>query len=81
MLAAPLFMSNDLRTISHEAREILQNRWVIGINQDRLGKQGKRFVNKDSVQVGSRRVVCRYRKPGLSLTFSRLATRRAGAGS
>lgn len=57
MLAAPLFMSNDLRTISHEAREILQNRWVIGINQDGLGKQGKRFVNKDSVQGWGRQLM------------------------
>lgn len=40
LFAAPLFMSNDLRDISQEARDILQNREVIAVNQDPLGKQG-----------------------------------------
>lgn len=35
--ASPLYMSNDLRTISKESREILQNKWAIEVNQDRLG--------------------------------------------
>uniref|UniRef100_V9KSD6 Alpha-galactosidase n=1 Tax=Callorhinchus milii TaxID=7868 RepID=V9KSD6_CALMI len=41
MLAAPLFMSNDLRTISDEAKSILQNKLLISINQDPLGIQGR----------------------------------------
>lgn len=44
IMAAPLFMSNDLRTISPEARGILQNKLVIGINQDPMGIQGRRLV-------------------------------------
>lgn len=40
IMAAPLFMSNDLRHISPEAKRLLQNREVIAINQDPLGKQG-----------------------------------------
>ena len=40
ILAAPLYISTDLRTISSESLEILSNREVIGINQDALGKQG-----------------------------------------
>lgn len=40
IMAAPLFMSNDLRHISPEARGLLQNKEVITINQDPLGKQG-----------------------------------------
>ncbi|KAK1163007.1 alpha-N-acetylgalactosaminidase [Acipenser oxyrinchus oxyrinchus] len=39
VLAAPLFMSNDLRSISDKAKEILQNQMAISINQDRLGLQ------------------------------------------
>ncbi|XP_029446289.1 alpha-N-acetylgalactosaminidase [Rhinatrema bivittatum] len=48
LLAAPLFMSNDLRTISKEAREILQNRLLIKINQDPLGIQGWRILKEIS---------------------------------
>lgn len=44
IMAAPLFMSNDLRAISSEARSILQNKIAIGINQDPLGFQGRRLV-------------------------------------
>mmetsp|Transcript_27339 Transcript_27339/g.63653 ORF Transcript_27339/g.63653 Transcript_27339/m.63653 type:complete len:419 (-) Transcript_27339:144-1400(-) len=40
IFAAPLFMSNDLRAISDASREILQNREIIAVNQDSLGKQG-----------------------------------------
>ena len=40
MLASPLFMSVDLRTITPEAKAILLNRNVIAINQDPLGAQG-----------------------------------------
>ncbi|RXN08179.1 alpha-N-acetylgalactosaminidase [Labeo rohita] len=48
IMAAPLFMSNDLRTISSGARAILQNKIVIGINQDPLGIQGIRLIKEKS---------------------------------
>ncbi|XP_051974339.1 alpha-N-acetylgalactosaminidase [Xyrauchen texanus] len=48
ILAAPLFMSNDLRMISSGARTILQNKVAIGINQDPLGIQGKRLLKEKS---------------------------------
>lgn len=35
--ASPLYMSNDLRSISKESKEILQNKYVIEVNQDRFG--------------------------------------------
>ena len=38
--AAPLLMSNDLRTISQESRALLLNKEIIAVNQDPLGKQG-----------------------------------------
>lgn len=44
IMAAPLFMSNDLRTISSGARSILQNKMVISIDQDPMGIQGRRIV-------------------------------------
>lgn len=44
IMAAPLFMSTDLRTLSSEARAILQNKVVIGINQDPMGVQGRRLL-------------------------------------
>lgn len=40
IMAAPLFMSNDLRNICPRSKELLQNKHVISINQDPLGKQG-----------------------------------------
>ena len=44
IMAAPLVMSNDLRTLSADARAILQNRVAIGINQDPRGIQGRRLL-------------------------------------
>jgi alpha-galactosidase len=47
MLAAPLLAGNDLRDMSSATREILMNKEVIAIDQDRLGRQGRR-VSKDA---------------------------------
>lgn len=44
IMAAPLFMSNDLRTLNSGARAILQNKAAISINQDILGIQGRRLL-------------------------------------
>jgi hypothetical protein len=43
IMAAPLVMSTDLRTIPAESKAILQNKRVIAINQDKLGVQGTRI--------------------------------------
>lgn len=48
IMAAPLFMSNDLRTISSGARSILQNQMAISINQDPMGIQGRRILKEKS---------------------------------
>lgn len=50
MLASPLFMSVDLRTIRPEFRDILLNRGVISINQDPLGIQGYRLYEVSMVK-------------------------------
>nr|CAB3264191.1 alpha-N-acetylgalactosaminidase-like [Phallusia mammillata] len=54
ILAAPLFMSNDLRDIKPEFVQILQNKEVIAVSQDPMGIQGKRWLNKDKIQTWSR---------------------------
>uniref|UniRef100_A0A8C6WQL1 Alpha-galactosidase n=1 Tax=Neogobius melanostomus TaxID=47308 RepID=A0A8C6WQL1_9GOBI len=52
VMAAPLFMSNDLRTISSGARAVLQNEMIISISQDPLGIQGRRILKeKSGVQI------------------------------
>ena len=42
IMAAPLIMSTDLRTIRQEFKDILLSQDVIKINQDPLGIQGRR---------------------------------------
>ncbi len=44
IMAAPLLMSNDLRHICPKAKELLQNKQIIAINQDPLGMQGHRTL-------------------------------------
>ncbi|XP_077001901.1 alpha-galactosidase A isoform X1 [Tamandua tetradactyla] len=54
IMAAPLLMSNDLRNISPQAKALLQNKDVIVINQDPLGKQGYRLRKEDNFEVWER---------------------------
>jgi hypothetical protein len=51
IMAAPLILSVDLKTIPDWAREIILNRNLIAINQDPLGIMGRRIliVNKSMV--------------------------------
>lgn len=50
----PLIMSNDLRNISKEATDILLNREVIAVDQDKLGKMGRRVFAEKDLEVWSR---------------------------
>lgn len=56
ILAAPLYLSVDLRTIRPEFVQILQNREVIAIDQDSAGIQGRRVSGSrsENIQVFSR---------------------------
>ncbi|XP_043830228.1 alpha-galactosidase A [Dromiciops gliroides] len=54
IMAAPLFMSNDLRHISPQSKALLQNKDVIAINQDPLGQQGYRLRKEDDFEVWER---------------------------
>jgi len=51
MVAAPLIAGNDLRSMKPEIREILTNKALIAIDQDPLGKQGRRVRKKDELEV------------------------------
>ncbi len=51
MLAAPLLAGNDLRSMSKETIEILTNREVIAIDQDKLGAQGLRVKQDGELEV------------------------------
>lgn len=44
IFAAPLMMSNDLRTVGASSRALLQNKEMLRINQDPLGRQGHRVL-------------------------------------
>ena len=51
VFAAPLIMSNDLRSLRPEHLEILSNPVAIKINQDPLGIQGRRIYHKDDISI------------------------------
>ncbi|XP_054851479.1 alpha-N-acetylgalactosaminidase-like isoform X2 [Eublepharis macularius] len=54
ILAAPLFLSCNLQSISAEAKDILQNPLLIYINQDPLGIQGRRIAKSGQFEVWKR---------------------------
>lgn len=54
IMAAPLLMSNDLRDICPRSKALLQNKHIIAISQDPLGKQGLRTAKFDSFEVWER---------------------------
>jgi len=54
LLAAPLLAGNDLPNMKPEVKAILTNKDVIAINQDALGKQGKKAYSDGEVEVWTR---------------------------
>jgi alpha-galactosidase len=54
ILAAPLLAGNDLRNMSPATLEILTNREVIAVNQDKDGKQGRRIAKSGEQEVWAR---------------------------
>ena len=51
MLAAPLIAGNDLRNMTKATTEILTNKEVIAVDQDKLGKQGYRIVDEQNFEI------------------------------
>jgi len=56
MLAAPLLAGNDLRAMTPEIRDILINKDVIAIDQDKLGQQGRRVSKEGATEVWTRQL-------------------------
>jgi alpha-galactosidase len=54
MLASPLLAGNDLPHMKPEIRDILTNRDVIAIDQDRLGQQASKYYADGEVEVWAR---------------------------
>lgn len=50
MLAAPLIVNNDVRSMSEFTRQLLTNPHLIAIDQDSLGRQGYTFMRSDHLQ-------------------------------
>jgi alpha-galactosidase len=51
LLAAPLFLGNDVRNMPQEIKEIVTNKEVIAVNQDKEGKQGTRIVSEKNYEI------------------------------
>ena len=51
ILAAPLMAGNDLRSMTAETRDILTNGEVIAVNQDSLGRQGRKVRDDGDLEV------------------------------
>jgi len=51
MMAAPLIAGNDVATMNQATRDILLNREVIAVDQDRLGQQGHRVARDGTREV------------------------------
>ena len=51
MMNSPLILGHDLRSMSETTRQIVTNREVIGINQDKLGIQAWRAVKDGEIEV------------------------------
>ena len=54
LLAAPLMSGNDVRSMSAETKDILENKEVIAIDQDVLGRQGRRIKKEGDLEVWGR---------------------------
>uniref|UniRef100_A0A1D1Y471 Alpha-galactosidase n=1 Tax=Anthurium amnicola TaxID=1678845 RepID=A0A1D1Y471_9ARAE len=51
LVKAPLLIGCDLRSLSNETLGILSNKGVIGVNQDSLGRQGKKVRKNGDLEV------------------------------
>ncbi|HTN39757.1 MAG TPA: glycoside hydrolase family 27 protein, partial [Asticcacaulis sp.] len=51
MMASPLILGNDLRSMSESTRRILTNRDVIAVSQDKLGVQALRVIADGPLEI------------------------------
>lgn len=57
IMASPLIMSVDLRTIHPMSKALLQNKGAIAVNQDPLGKQGRRVAKTGDIQLWTKPIL------------------------
>lgn len=50
MMASPLILGNDLRSMSEATRNIIMNKEMIAVDQDTLGIQGLHYCDHDGLQ-------------------------------
>jgi alpha-galactosidase len=56
ILTAPLMAGNDLRNMSGEIHDILTNKEVIAIDQDPLGREGRRVGKEGDLEVWAKQM-------------------------
>lgn len=56
ILTAPLIAGNDLRTMTPEIRDILTNKEVIGVDQDPLGREGRRVAKDGDLEIWAKQL-------------------------
>jgi alpha-galactosidase len=56
IMAAPLMAGNDIRGMNSEIREILTNKELIAVDQDALGRQGRRVSKSGDLEVWSKQL-------------------------
>jgi alpha-galactosidase len=56
LLAAPLMAGNDIRTMSAGIHDILTNKEAIAIDQDPLGREGRRVKRADGLEVWAKQL-------------------------
>jgi len=56
LMAAPLIAGNDLRSMTPEIHDILTNKEVIAIDQDPLGRQGRRVWKDGDLELWSKQL-------------------------
>ncbi|HKW19214.1 MAG TPA: glycoside hydrolase family 27 protein [Terriglobales bacterium] len=56
ILAAPLIAGNDLRSMSPEIHDILTNKEVIAVDQDPLGREGRRVAKAGDLEVWAKQM-------------------------
>jgi alpha-galactosidase len=65
ILTAPLIAGNDLRSMTQGIKDILMNREVIAIDQDKAGKQGRRVSGEGEQEVWAKDLADGARAIGL----------------
>jgi alpha-galactosidase len=56
IMAAPLIAGNDLRSMTPEIHDILTNKEVVAIDQDALGRQGRRVWKDGDLEVWAKQL-------------------------